>query len=245
MTGLLLFSKLFAQPTINSFTPISGPIGTIVTLTGTNFSSIPSENIVYFGAVRANIFSASTTSLVVSVPPGTTYNPITITTNNKTAYSDKPFQVTFGGGGNFTLASFAPKIEITADEGPSKVVIGDLDGDSKPDLAVGNSRSGTITLHRNIGLDNIIQFADPSILSGILGVPTICIGDLDGDGKLDLVAPNYATKEMMIFRNNSKLGNISYQQPLIIPVSPDFDIRDVEIRDLDRDGKPDLIYTDV
>lgn len=244
-TALLSSYNLFAQPVINSFTPISGPIGTMVTLTGTNFSSIRSNNIVYFGAVKATIFSANTTSLVVSVPPGATYNPITITANNETAYSNKPFHVTFGGGSNFTQVSFAPKIDITTGESPSKVAIGDLDGDGRPDLAVANTNSTIVTLHRNISVDSAIQFANPVTLSNIFGSLTLCLGDLNGDGKLDLVVANPGGMEMMIFRNNSIAGTISFQLPLIISVFPDGDIRDIEIRDLDSDGKPDLVFTTV
>jgi hypothetical protein len=242
-TAILSSCYLFAQPVINSFTPISGPIGTIVTLTGTNFSSIRPNNIVYFGAVKATILSANTTTLVVNVPPGATYNPITITTNNKTAYSNKPFQVTFGGGNNFTQTSFAPKIDITTGESPSKIAIGDLDGDGRPDLAVANSHSSTVTLHRNISIDNTTQFANAVTLSNLLGAQTLCIGDLDGDGKLDLVVPNSGNREIMIFRNNSITGTISYQQPFLISIFPDHDIRDMEIRDLDGDGKSDLVFT--
>lgn len=42
-------------PTITSFSPTSGPIGTTATITGTNFNTTAANNIVYFGAVRATV----------------------------------------------------------------------------------------------------------------------------------------------------------------------------------------------
>src|ERR1700720_2510471 len=93
-----LFSvSLFAQPVLTSFAPASGPIGTAVVITGSNFSPTPSANIVYFGAARATVLSASTTSLNVSVPAGATYQPITVTVNNLTGFSARPFVTTFTG----------------------------------------------------------------------------------------------------------------------------------------------------
>jgi hypothetical protein len=47
---IVLFSlNLLAQPTITSFSPASGPVGTTVTINGSNFSSTPANNIVFFG----------------------------------------------------------------------------------------------------------------------------------------------------------------------------------------------------
>ena len=78
---LVFVSQLsFSQiPTITSFSPASAEVGDTVTITGTNFSTIPANNIVYFGAVKATITTATSTSLSVIVPASTTYEPITVT----------------------------------------------------------------------------------------------------------------------------------------------------------------------
>ena len=68
-------------PVITAFSPASGVPGTTVTLTGDNFSSVPSNNIVYFGAVRATVTAASVTNLIVTAPVSATYAPITVTVN--------------------------------------------------------------------------------------------------------------------------------------------------------------------
>src|SRR5689334_18951499 len=86
---------VFAQPVITSFTPASGPIGTVVTITGQNFDPNPANNIVYFGPVKAIVSSATATSLSVTVPQSAMYVPIAVTVNGLTAYSNKSFVVTF------------------------------------------------------------------------------------------------------------------------------------------------------
>ncbi|MEP1779247.1 LamG-like jellyroll fold domain-containing protein, partial [Reichenbachiella sp.] len=65
-------------PTISSFSPANGPIGTEVTITGTNFDATPANNIVFFGAAKAAVTAATSTSLTVTVPAGATYEPITV-----------------------------------------------------------------------------------------------------------------------------------------------------------------------
>src|SRR5688572_17794951 len=97
---LLQFSlNLFSQPVISSFSPASGPIGAIVTINGSGFNSSAANNIVFFGAVKANVTSATATSLAVTVPAGATYQPITVTVNGLTAASSQSFILTFTEGG--------------------------------------------------------------------------------------------------------------------------------------------------
>src|SRR6516162_1479010 len=87
-----------AQPRITSATPLSGPVGSTVTITGLNFRSNATDNIVYFGAVRGQVTSASATTLTVPIPAGATFSPITVTTPDRlTAWSPKPFLPSFGG----------------------------------------------------------------------------------------------------------------------------------------------------
>lgn len=79
---------------IIGFTPNSGPIGTSVTISGTGFSTTPSENTVTFNGVAANVTSATATQIVATVPAGTTSGPIAITNPNGNAISSAAFTVT-------------------------------------------------------------------------------------------------------------------------------------------------------
>ena len=78
---------------ILNFTPQSGAIGTSVTIQGQNFSATPSSNTVSFNGTAATVTSATTSSLVVTVPSGATTGPISVTVSGKTATSATNFTV--------------------------------------------------------------------------------------------------------------------------------------------------------
>ena len=66
-------------PTITSFTPTSGPVGTLVTITGANLNGATA---VRFHNASAKTFSANVqgTQLTVTVPSGAGTGTITVTT---------------------------------------------------------------------------------------------------------------------------------------------------------------------
>src|SRR5258706_1636856 len=133
-------------PVIDTFTPTSGHIGTSVILSGANFSPTPSDNMVYFGAVRAVVTAATTGSLVVSAQAGATYQPLTVTTGGLTGSSKRPFIVTFDGTQSFqtdTHADFS-----TDTDTPHALIVGDLDGDGKTDVAI----TATFRVNSSVGL---------------------------------------------------------------------------------------------
>ncbi len=83
-------------PTVSSFTPIQGGIGTVVILTGTNFSPILTENVVRFGCAScatAEVIQASTTSLTVRVPVGAVTGGIAVVTGGNAAALSSSFTI--------------------------------------------------------------------------------------------------------------------------------------------------------
>lgn len=97
------------------FSPASGPVGTIVTITGSNFSQVAPHNVVYFGKVRAIVSTATSSSLTVSVPFGATFTPITVIVNSLTAYTAQPFEVTFTGSTQKLYCGSAHSLAIKSD----------------------------------------------------------------------------------------------------------------------------------
>ncbi|MEZ4857140.1 MAG: IPT/TIG domain-containing protein [Gelidibacter sp.] len=78
LPGFVASSLVQNQPYITSFSPTTGEEGTTVTIIGTDFSTILSNNIVTFNGVEATVIAATSTSLTVLVPIGATTGSIGI-----------------------------------------------------------------------------------------------------------------------------------------------------------------------
>jgi YD repeat-containing protein len=79
-----------AAPTIAGFTPVIGAAGTGVTIVGTNFDPLLSNNTVSFGASNATVTAATGTNIITTVPAGGS-GRITVTTPSGTAVSTNDF----------------------------------------------------------------------------------------------------------------------------------------------------------
>src|SRR4029450_1092154 len=94
-----------ATPTISSFSPTSGPIGTSVTIHGNNFSG-PDVTSVSFNGTSATFTIDNAQRITATVPAGATTGPIAVTSPDGTATSSPTFNVT--GAGAPTITSFNP-----------------------------------------------------------------------------------------------------------------------------------------
>jgi hypothetical protein len=215
----------------------SGNVGASVTISGTNFSATAANNTVFFGAVKATVTSASSTSLAVTVPTGATYGLISVQVANLTAFSTQFFLPTFTGTGSTIDASnLAAKVDFTAGSAPVGVAVGDVDGDGKPDLAV--TYGSAVSVYRNTGSSGTVSFATKVDFTTGTSPRFVSIGDVDGDGKLDLAVPNYNSNTVSVFRNTSSSGTVSFAAKMDFTTGTN--PNDVAIGDVDGDGKPDL-----
>ncbi|MEO8085347.1 MAG: FG-GAP-like repeat-containing protein, partial [Bacteroidota bacterium] len=237
-----------AQPTITNFTPASGPVGTSVTITGTNFNTTAVNNVVYFGATKATVSTATATSMTVTVPVGATYQPISElnTATGLAGFSASPFVTTFIPNTNITPNDFMPGVDFAAVDYPRAIAIADFDGDGKPDLATSNNNNGGIismSVYLNTSVSGSItgsSFAARQDFTTAAGAfRSIKVSDIDGDGKPDLVIPG--SSYISVFRNTSVSGSITFATRVDILSSGGGGLSpDVAIGDIDGDGKPDL-----
>jgi hypothetical protein len=106
-----------AAPAVTTLSPTSGPVGCVVSVTGTGFDqpgAFALEFVRFTGAggiddVQADFFVVSDTELWTTVPGGSTDGPITITDEDGNFGSSSVFDVTSDEGGCApTIASFVP-----------------------------------------------------------------------------------------------------------------------------------------
>lgn len=97
MSLLLLLRPLKAPvgpqpPSITSFTPIAGPIGTVVVISGSNFTA--ATDVSFHGTSAISFTVDSAIQITATVPVGTTTGTISVTTAIGTGTSATPFTVT-------------------------------------------------------------------------------------------------------------------------------------------------------
>src|SRR5690606_17800519 len=95
---------------VNTVSPLTAPDGSTVTITGNKFSSDITKNTVWFGAVKAQVLTASKNEITVTVPPGASYERVSVTRDNRTSRYHLPFSTTFSSGVTFDGTSFAAPI---------------------------------------------------------------------------------------------------------------------------------------
>ncbi len=126
----------------------------------------------------------------------------------------------------------APFLSFDAGSHPYSVAIGDLNGDGKPDLAVANASSNTVSVLLGNGNGTFGAKTD----YGTGSYPySVAIGDLSGDGKPDLaVANNYSNTVSVLLGNG--YGTFGVKTDYGTGSGPN----SVAIGDLNGEGKPDL-----
>ncbi|MFN4975500.1 MAG: beta strand repeat-containing protein, partial [Bacteroidota bacterium] len=134
-TATLTGFTFIPAPIITSFTAIAGPIGTLVTINGSNLTN-PSN--IMIAGVPAIPISNNGTTLVVMVMPGATFGSVNVTTGGGTATGPGNFSVTASlvpnrqqgnklvGSGNVDNAYQGISVAISAD-GNTAVVGGIYD----------------------------------------------------------------------------------------------------------------------
>ncbi|MBK9226691.1 MAG: FG-GAP repeat protein [Ignavibacteria bacterium] len=238
--GGTINSYIISAYLFQSFTPESGPVGTTVTISGAGFNPVPSNNAVYFGAVKVPVSGSTGTSLTVTVPAGADHKNISVTNlgTNLTRYSSKPFRVTFR---SCPVPEFASKLDFV-NQPAQGLSITDFDADGKPDVA-SFIAADSVSIFRNISSVGLLNLGPKISFAVGSGQSDINSGDLDGDGKPDIIGVNSNDNTISILRNTSTPGNINFA------LKSNFNTgsypTSVAIGDLDGDGKPDLAVTNL
>lgn len=250
---LLSFShSVFGQqPVIDNVTPLISTPNASVLISGSGFSATSSQLQVWFGQVRGTISSSTEFSIEVSVPPMASLDNIEVINlaSRLSGRSLRKFNPYFNG------QSFDPgKLEPPLSFGPDRVFdlcACDLDLDGKPDI-IGTKDVSPFTdliVFKNTsttGIASFTKFDKNNLPSLNVSAPTgnIACGDLNGDGKPEIIASRSGSVSNVVFvlPNTSTVGNLSFGTIINLNLQNTSDFaRQVSINDLNNDGKPDII----
>ena len=222
-----------------------------VQITGQGFSANPADLQVWFGNVQGTILSSSVTSIDVLVPAQARVSPVEVINlvSKRSGKSGPMVMPTFSGSdpmGTFTLQSFASPANDIFD-----MCTCDFNLDGKTDIVGSKFRDGasnlmlmtnTSTVHAN---STTLGFTVSSIPLASIPTYSLACGDLNGDGKPEIVATrggNSSGSNVYIFPNTSA-GTISFGTPISLTLTPGDFGKEVAIRDLNGDGRPEIIVT--
>ncbi|MGI4869678.1 MAG: beta strand repeat-containing protein, partial [Janthinobacterium lividum] len=138
------------------------------------------------------------------------------------------------GTGNFTAP--ATNANPTVGSGPISVALGDVDGDGDLDLLTANYGGSTVSVRLNDGTGNFTPPAtNPNPALGTAPY-SVALGDVDGDGDLDLLAANSGSNTVSVRLNNGTGSFTGGSDPAVgsTPYS-------VALSDVDADGDLDLL----
>ncbi|MHB8657096.1 MAG: FG-GAP-like repeat-containing protein [Solirubrobacteraceae bacterium] len=137
--------------------------------------------------------------------------------------------------------SVHPAAVFSVGNAPTGIVTGDFDSDGKPDIAVADSQDNTVSVLRDRTATNatMASFA-PRLVDAVgSGPAAIAAGDLNGDGRIDLVTANQDGTLSVLLGNGD--GTFAPERTLRLGPDP---LTAVAIADLNGDGAPDIVATD-
>src|SRR5271157_709151 len=141
--------------------------------------------------------------------------------------------------------TLAPAVFYPAGIQPVAVAVGDFNGDGRQDLAIANQNcASSFSCGANGSVSILLGNGDGTFQSQVviasgMQPSSMAIGDLDADGKLDLVISNGALKSILVLSGN---GDGTFQSP--VAYSTPGGATSVVLSDFNRDGRIDLAVGD-
>ena len=158
---------------------------------------------------------------------------------------DKTLTVTLSNPQSY-VGGLAPQQTFRTGSYPSAVAVGDFNGDGKPDLAVVNSSSGTVSVLLNTtpAGATIPRFALQQTFNIGSHPVSIAVGDFNGDGEPDLAVVWGSSVSVLLNTTPAGATLPSFAPPQSFVIGSRPEARSVAVGDFNGDGKPDLAVVD-
>jgi gliding motility-associated-like protein len=242
--GLGLLSGVHAQvPFITSMDKTSAQTQETVTLQGINFGTNAANVKVTFGGTSASPATISDQLIEVPLPAGATFDNVRVTNTatGLSGFSGEFLAPGHGGENPFRVAATSTQADFDTEDGLYDLAMADLDGDGKADIATASDNSNGVSIFRNTSTAGTVSFVK-TLLN--VGGKTLHVtaGDLNGDGKPDLMLSQVNAPIVYIFRNTSTPGTITFVGSTVTLTGSK--ASSIRVADIDMNGKPDLVVTD-
>ena len=150
------------------------------------------------------------------------------------------------GNGVFTRVSGASDNGFPTDDYPTGGAIADMNGDGIPDVLTANYHGNSVSVLLGSGTGAAYTLGAAASYATAAGAETsnLAVGDLDGDGVLDVVATNPMANSFSVFLGR---GDGTLQQAIDVPLTnPAYPPQpySVAIADFDGDGIADVAVAD-
>lgn len=250
--AMMVCTAYAQQPLISSIERVSDFTQANVLISGSGFGSNAASIQVWFGQARGSVVNVSDNMIEVTVPPQARLHNVEVInlSSRLSAKSALKYMPSFSGEG-FNAAKLAAPLSFSSVNAVFDLCTCDLTGDNKPEV-IGtkfeNSSTDLIVLHNQSGVGSLAFISYDKFTLPALNVnaPTghVACGDLNGDGKPEIVASRSGATANGVFI----LPNISVAAPAFAPhielvLDAGHFARQLAIRDLNEDGKPEIIVT--
>ncbi|MGQ0501926.1 MAG: FG-GAP-like repeat-containing protein [Panacagrimonas sp.] len=139
-------------------------------------------------------------------------------------------------------ANYAAAASFGASVGPRSIAVADFNGDGRPDLALANYRSASVSVLLNTaapGAANPSYAAAANIPTGA-GPQSVAVGDVNGDGRPDLTVANLDASYVSVLLNTTAAGDGAPTYAAAVNLTAGNRTSSVAVGDVNGDGRPDL-----